>query len=50
MKVRPDDLKYYNKQLLKVERGGLTGSIAIVVKVTISDKQKQIIIDELTRT
>ncbi len=32
-----------------VEKGALQGSIAILVQVVVRDKQKAIIVDELTR-
>jgi hypothetical protein len=49
MRVCPDDLKFKEKDLIRIERGGMVGSVAIVVEVTLRDKQKVIAVDELMR-
>lgn len=49
MRVCPDDLRFRQKELLRVERAGLLGSVAVVVEVTISDKQRTILVKELAR-
>lgn len=50
MSVCPDNLKFRQKELLKVVKGELVGSIAIMVEVTIKDKQRVIVVDEQVRT
>jgi hypothetical protein len=45
MTVCPDNLKFRKKELITVQRGGLTGCIAIFVEVSIKDKKRTIIID-----
>ncbi len=47
--VSPDDLKFKQKHLMRISRGGLEGSLAIKVEVTVRDKQRAIVIDEQTR-
>jgi hypothetical protein len=44
--VCPDDLRFKQKELIQIERGGLVGSVAIIIEVTINDKQRTIVIDE----
>ena len=49
MTICPDNIKFRKKELISIQRGGLTGCIAIVVEVSIKDKRKTIIVDELMR-
>lgn len=49
MRVCPDDLKFKQKELIRIEKGGMLGSIAVVVEVTISDKQRTILVKELAK-
>lgn len=48
--VFPDDLKFREKHLMLVEKGALQGNVAILVQVVVRDKQKAIIVDELSRS
>lgn len=45
----PDDLKFKQKELIRIERAGMLGSVAVVIEVTISDKQRTILVKELAR-
>lgn len=49
LRVCPDDLKFRQKELIRIERAGMLGSVAVVVEVTISDKQRTILVKELAR-
>jgi hypothetical protein len=46
--VSPDNLKFKEKQLIRVFKAGLEGSVAVLVEVTVRDKQRAIVIEELS--